>query len=384
MSNYLRSRARREARRGATLILTVFTLFVLFTFLAFSVDSGFLAGARAEMRRTADAASLAGCWEMYRQLQAGATHDAAKPPARQAAADYVLLNRVTNSDVVADASPTSREIEVGYVASLNDSILTQNSALPFMAVKVSVLKSKERNGEVPFFFGKIFGRSGQQMQASATSVMAQKISGFSLPPGSADKIKILPFALDLQSWTAMKECCGPDNYRFDAQTGQIVTGSDGLREVNMYPQGMGSPGNRGTVDIGGANNSTADLARQISSGISRDDLQQLGKPLKFQEGTGLTLNGDTGISAGVKDEIAGIIGQTRIIPVFSTVTGNGNNASYTIVKWVGVRVLAVKLTGAMSQKMVMVQPAPIISRNVVVDVSSESSDGVFSPVLLVE
>ena len=55
--------------------------------------------------------------------------------------------------------------------------------------------------------------------------------------------------------------------------------------------------------------------------------------------------GDTGISAGVKDELASIIGQTRIIPVFSSVSGNGNNATYVIVRWVGVRVMAVKLTG---------------------------------------
>ena len=40
----------------------------------------------------------------------------------------------------------------------------------------------------------------------------------------------------------------------------------------------------------------------------------------------LYLNGDTGISAGVKDELASIKGQPRIIPIFSTVSGNGNNA----------------------------------------------------------
>ncbi len=194
------------------------------------------------------------------------------------------------------------------------------------------------------------------MQCTSTSVMAQSIKGFALPAGSAQKIAILPFALDLQTWNQAFENCSKDDYCYDESTQRVVTGSDGKPEVNLYPQGTGSPGNRGTVDIGGANNSTADLARQIVDGISEADLNELGKPLVFDDEGQLTLNGDTGISAGVKDELASIIGQTRVIPIFSSVTGNGNNAKYRIVKWAGVRILDVKLTGPMSKKMVMVQP----------------------------
>ncbi len=213
--------------------------------------------------------------------------------------------------------------------------------------------------------------------------MAQAIKGFSLNAGSSQTIQLLPFALDLETWNRANEGCSNDDYRYDESTGRVVVGSDGRPEVNLYPQGTGSPGNRGTVDIGGANNSTADLARQIVNGISEADLAALNKPLVFDDSGQLTLNGDTGISAGVKDELASIIGQTRVIPLFSKVSGNGNNAVYTIVKWVGVRVLDVKLTGPMSKKMVMVQPTPIIGRHVVVGSSTSASSHIFSPVLLV-
>jgi len=37
--------------------------------------------------------------------------------------------------------------------------------------------------------------------------------------------------------------------------------------------------------------------------------------------------------------------------------GPENNASYTIVKFVGVRITYVKLTGSMSNKQVIIQPA---------------------------
>ena len=132
-------------------------MFVLFSFLAFSVDVGFLAGARAEMRRSADSASLAGCWEMYRQLQNGSTPDSSRVAVRQSAAEYVAANRVINSNMTVDAGAQSQEILVGYLASLTGDVpISQDSSLPFLAVKVGIQKSAQKNGEIPFFFGKIF------------------------------------------------------------------------------------------------------------------------------------------------------------------------------------------------------------------------------------
>ena len=131
-------------------------------------------------------------------------------------------------------------------------------------------------------------------------------------------------------------------------------GEDGIFETNLYPKTL-APGNRGTVDIGDSNNSTNDLARQILHGISRQDFVDLGKPLVFDEHGELHLNGDTGISAGIKDELASLIGKTRIVPIFTEVSGQGNNSVFTI-KSLKVRILDVKLTGKKSQKRVIVQP----------------------------
>ncbi len=83
----------------------------------------------------------------------------------------------------------------------------------------------------------------------------------------------------------------------------------------------------------------------------------------------------------MKDEFASIIGQKRIIPIFENVTGPGNNAIYKIVQWAGVRILAVKLTGAMNQKYVMIQPAPMTSTGVIQS-SSGGSSYVYSPAVL--
>jgi hypothetical protein len=137
------------------------------------------------------------------------------------------------------------------------------------------------------------------------------------------------------------------------------------------------------VDIGSSNNSTADIARQIVYGISSADLGHHGGKLEFDENGELELNGDTGISAGVKDELASIKGKPRLIPIFSTVVGPGNNAQYTIVHWAGIRIMDVKLTGAMSQKRVIVQPCPMVVQGALPS-SGETSSYVYSPVVLVK
>ena len=81
-----------------------------------------------------------------------------------------------------------------------------------------------------------------------------------------------------------------------------------------------------------------------------------------------------------------IIGQTRFIPIFTTVVGNGNNAVYDIVAFVGVRILDVNLTGSMSSKHLTVQPALVYSRGALPNTTSTATTGyyLYSPVFLVK
>ena len=64
--------------------------------------------------------------------------------------------------------------------------------------------------------------------------------------------------------------------------------------------------------------------------------------------------------AAIKDELESIIGLPRAIPLFSEVTGNGNNAMFTVVGFAGIRIMEVKMTGAMSKKRVIIQPAFVV------------------------
>jgi hypothetical protein len=196
-------------------------------------------------------------------------------------------------------------------------------------------------------------------------------------------VQLLPFALDLDTWNDLMAGNASDDWTYNPETGAVTCGSDGIKEVNLYPQGTGCPGNRGTVDIGGSNNSTSDIARQIVDGVSPDDLAHHGGSLEFDACGELELNGDTGISAGVKDELASIIGDPRMIPIFSEVVGPGNNADYTIVKFAGIRIMEVKLTGKMSSKRLIIQPCNIVADGVIPSPVEGQGEFIYTPVRLI-
>jgi Flp pilus assembly protein TadG len=379
---------RRQSRKGAITILAAIFSIVLVAMVAFCVDVGYVLSAKEELQRSADSAALAACWEYGNQLSKGSSSTAALNTARTTAGQYASLNRVTGSPMTLDLNSSNSangDVVFGYVSDFKSptAVFQTGTSNGHNAVKVRLRKNSDYNGEVPYFFARIFGLDGQEIESEAIAGLIRDVKGFRAPADGTN-LDLLPYALDLQTWNDFVANIGSDNYRWNPTTKTVTAGSDGLVEVNLFPQGTGSPGNRGTVDIGGSNNSTSDIARQILHGISAADLVALGHPLEFDVNGKLYLNGDTGISAGVKDELESIKGQPRIIPIFSAVSGNGNNANYTIVKWQGIRIMNVKLTGSMSQKNVMIQVAPVVAKGVVPSTGVSSSSAVYSPVVLVK
>ena len=370
-------------RRGNVAVLTAFLMIGLAAMVALAVDIGYLMVTRGQLQRTADAAAIASAWELvdpngpkrsvdYAQLTGNVEH---------VAGQYAALNPVLMS------TPTlaHSDVQLGFIANPTDpnSPFQSINVGPPNAVQVSVRRTADQNGEVPLFFARVLGIDKSSVRAKATAVLVNSVAGFQ-PPADGSNLQLLPFALDEPTWNDLVDFgIGDDNYRFDPDTKTVKPGSDGIREVNLYPLGTGSPGNRGTVDIGGSNNSTADIARQITSGISAEDMANFpNSKLEFDASGELSLNGDTGISAGIKDELTSIIGKPRIIPIFRQVAGPGNNAQYTIVQFAGVRVLYVKLTGSMSSKKVIIQPCNIVAKGSIPSATPGSSHFVYSPVWL--
>jgi len=387
-----RRRATSCDRRGFIAVLTALLMVMMLAMLAFAIDIGYLQVARTQLQHAADAAALAAVGELIddEAPAAGLTNLSDDiVAARSRAVQFAAANTVCNNAPALDpntSNSTSGNVVIGYLANPSD----QSASMTFTnlnqtanAVQVTVYKSSSQNGEVGLFFSRIFGTNSQAVSGTATAALLNNIKGFKAP-GDGSTLGILPFALDIDTWNAMLNGGGTDNYSWNNTTKSISNGSDGVREVNLYPQGTGSPGNRGTVDIGSPNNSTADIARQIVYGVNSSDLAYMPNGQVALNDSGiLNLNGDTGISAGVKDELASIEGQPRIIPLFRSVSGPGNNAQYVIVAFVGIRIMDVKLTGAASSKYVMIQPANVTTAGAIAGTDTTTSGFIYSPVWLV-
>jgi Flp pilus assembly protein TadG len=347
---------RRQSRAGNVLVLTALMMVFMFGILAFAIDLGYLNVIRTELQKSADAAAMAGAWDL---METNGAWVNTRASARMAAADatarqYAGLNPVARSSPALGA----QDIGIGYLSNPSDPNAQMSFTDPsrFNAVRVDVRRTSDQNGLIPLFFARVIGTNTASSQAQATAAFVNDFRGFTAPPNG--NLGFLPFALDQETWDTLW-ANGTDDWTWDPESRQVTAGPDGILEVNLFPQGTGSPGNRGTVDIGSNNNSTADLARQILEGVSEADLAYHGGSLELDENGELPLNGDTGISAGVKDELASIKGRPVVIPIFREVSGNGNNAWYTIVGFEGACIVEVKLTGSMNSKRVMIQQAPV-------------------------
>lgn len=394
MKNKSNQRLRRRNpadRRGAITVLAAIFSAIMLGMVAMSVDIGYVLSTKEEMQRTADAAALAACWDYAKNLSQENDSTTSEQSARVAAQLYATNNQIGNTGPTLDLNTSnspSGDLVFGYVDDLYDSnsAFDTNSAGLFNAVKVRVRRDAQLNGEVPSFFGRIFGHTGQPLYADATAAIVRDVRGFQIPHDGSN-VDLLPFTLDETTWLDWKAKSGPevtDKYYWNEESKTVSAGSDGWMEVNLYPKGNDSPGNRGTLDIGSSNNSTSDIERQILYGVSADDLAFHEGKLELDHCGELTLNGDTGISAGFKDELKAIIGDCRIIPIFRQVTGPGNNAMYVIVCWQGIRIVDVKLEGPMLKKYVKIQMAPAYGPGMIPSTVTGTSSYVYSPAVLLE
>lgn len=375
------SRRAHTKRRGVTIVLSLFLISALLVVMALVLDLSRISIARDELQRAADATALAACWQLFDDKVTKRTLQEITSNAKEVSSELAAVNRIASQSPM--LSGTLGDLQLGTFSLASNRFSLTNQTAYLNAVRINMRRQAEINGEVPLFFSKLLGRDGQSMQATATAALISTINGFHLPGTEQENLQMLPYALDLETWTDVINGNTPDD--FQCVGTNVSLGSDGFHECNLFPQGTGSPGNRGTVDIGPQNNSTADIRRQIIHGISKQDLVDLGYPLQFDAKGELLLNGNTGISAAVKADFSDIIGQKRIIPIFKSVAANGNTAWYTIVRFEGVRILEVKLTGPMKQKRVIVQPAPMIARSsIITDAVTQPTNTLYTPVMLVQ
>jgi hypothetical protein len=255
--------------------------------------------------------------------------------------------------------------------------LTSNDPTIYNTVRVTTRRTSALNGTLPLYFSGIFGMREAPLVAVAQATFYDDIKAIG-PPPTGETSSLIPFAVHKDHWAKVMEAVADPSKTFDLdgdgkddiannygyKDGKVTnsTTDDTIPELRMFPDASGkngvlSPGNFGTVDIGDGSNSANDLKRQIVNGPNAADFAELpGGKLDFS--TPFMLEGDTGISSGIADSLNQILGTPRTIVIYDTMSGNGNNAQYRIVGFFGVRVMHQNLNGGL--KGVWIQPAPVI------------------------
>ena len=365
--------ARPELRRGATLVLTAVMLTTILGFVALAVDTMVVAVSRHQLSIAADSGALAGASALADEHRLApdakldilftAAHDRARQFARRNAVlgqAPVIMNNTNNV--------ATGDVVLGFIANPTDPaspFLTDADRRPnFNSVQLRASRTRERGGLVPAFFSRAIGFEGSSVRIVGTaSALNYDIAGYRADVNRNSDL--LPIVLDRTTYESMidPDVATTDQFRFDQVTGQVTSGSDGIKESQLFPVTTGYPGNWGTVNIGVSMNSTSTLGAQIRHGVTSQQLSMYpeGKlTLNQTDSNGdpfVMLEGDPGISAGIKDDLEAIIGKSRTIPIYEPdgSGGNGNNAAYKIVGFAPVRVLAVNFQA--NPKYVVVQPA---------------------------
>lgn len=391
----------REDRRGKILVMTAIMLVALFGFVALAMDATYLMEVKKETQISAEAAAHGGVFGLLHpdllKPQPDATAGIAQ--ARDEAIRYASQNVVTTESPQLDRNDGNAfegDIVVGFLPEFGYQNYPWefNDPLKYNSVRVNLRRTAERNGPVDLFFARIFGIDSSPMMSVATAIIQRGAIGFDTSDASGNT-SLIPFTIREDDWIdAIENGNGPDELGYDEENFTVYNGSDGLPEINLYPQsfpaggedeGGLTPGNFGTVDIGDTNNATPDIIRQILYGVSAEDLAYHNDGadlILYDENSEFDLNGETGLSAGIKSALEQIIGQCRTFMLFREVEGPGNNATFTIVRYVSGRIMKVQLTG--NPKYVTVQQSFCIDGTAVIDPTGQTTNGIVLPPRLIE
>jgi hypothetical protein len=211
-------------RRGIVLPSAAICLVIALAFLALSIDLGYICMTRHEAQNAADAAALAGAQELYPDphpqtaLKLPISLPIYKPvfqtqdvtPALNAARDSGSRNRIATT-----SSPDVLQQDVAFsiddagvivgppatidlVDGLLDLLDLRTSDHTFVnSIEVKTRRDQQANGNLKLFFGAGFGSSSTTVSASAR---ASVFRGYGAGVGD----KVLPFAMDITVWNALR------------------------------------------------------------------------------------------------------------------------------------------------------------------------------------
>ncbi|MFM8271423.1 MAG: pilus assembly protein TadG-related protein [Gemmata sp.] len=380
-------------RRGSTLPLVTVLLVMLVGMVSFAIDTGRVAHGRTGLQAAADAGALAGVCSLVTGTGPHQDVALARSEVREFVGDANSGNFpglvVPDADIVVGYfdSKAGRGTRFKAATQADLTKLANGTGTALNAVQVTLRRDGTNNARLPLAFSSLLGKSNGDITARATAWVGG-IGGF------REGSMVIPYVAQIDYFNA---ACGlpersksdpgyvkvdPTTFTDSYSVGQVGStlspGQDGIKEIVLFSNNQTANGNFGIVNLGAGG--ASDISRQLLYGPNAADFAILASQGVLAPDGSLqapvTLSGDSGINNGTQSSWQAIIGQNRIIPLYSQVRGSGTNAMYDIVGFAGIRVISAQFNG--NKKQVIVQTISVYSNRVTPAGFGSSTPSIYS------
>jgi len=383
-----------ETRRsGSVLPIVTVSIVLFFMMLAFALDLGMIQLSKSELQNAADAAALAGAAQLLDEDFLDGTKDQSDDivDSRDFAQSFAGQNYAAGRFLSIDRNDSNDPnggVLVGYLADPKDlnSPMETDGVPEYNSVQVRAELAQVINGPLALFCGAFLGMDEVEIGADSTATMDDRIIGFRIT--GDERLPLLPFTINVNLWDQgfPGDPIGASAFHFPIfQMFRLLAGISchwtSQDVLQLYPNYPGEQGNFGTLDIGPEDNSTAEIIDQILYGPTVEDIAYIGGLVLEQNDSDVFikwLQGDTGVSTAIQSAVNTIKGQPRLIPLHRSYCGTGNNMMYEVVRFAGVKVVNVQMTGALAYRHIDVVPCQVTTPTAVVHPQGPGSNLVYS------
>lgn len=355
-------------------MVVAMALLVIGACLALVFDRLWLDAAQIELQAAAEAAALAGAGQLATDARLLKEPGDLESAARSAAIAIGQKNHAVGSPVdLFDGE--QGDVQVGSIVMSPENgqmeFVTETDRLTTCVVRAARLEN--RGNPVALFFRQLTSNTQGNAQAFAEASVDNRIIG--VQPGERSPVPALPVAILLahpdprrhDTWQRQIDMkLGLDRYRFDASTGEVVAGPDGIPEMMLHGASPSAEAedcekaNLLTIDSGNGLHEQR-VITQIENGWTVEDLKPFGEEFRTDQGP-QRLDVDAAMIGTLQDRLEALIGQTRICGVYMEHKSTSRTLGQaSMVNLVGIRILAVENAGG-QQVHLTIQPAVVATR----------------------